>query len=93
MKREKISHPQEDIGGAVSLQTTGRVEALVTFNLKPLFFKPWHRHSAFASSTFLRPEQHEASGFSTVLPIVTKDKQLAMFSITVEQSTAGAGFP
>ena len=61
--------------------------------MEALFFKPTHRHSAFVSSTFLRPEQHKASGLSTWLPIVTKDKHVAMFSTTKEHSMSSTKFP
>ncbi|CAA2933949.1 Hypothetical predicted protein [Olea europaea subsp. europaea] len=42
-------------------------------------------------STVLRAEQQVPSGIFVVLPVVTKDRQSAMLSTKLEQSTAGAG--
>jgi hypothetical protein len=76
------------------LQAAGRAVAFVTFNTTPkeaLLLKASQRHSASAFSTVLSPTQQVPSGFVTVLPLVTYDKQSAMFKIKVEQSTDGAG--
>lgn len=88
--------PQLVTDGALILQAVGKARALVTFNDMPncaLFLNASHKHCASVFNTDLRPEQHVPSGVFTVLPAVTYDRQSAMFSITVEQSAAGAGAP
>uniref|UniRef100_A0A1J3EBI1 Uncharacterized protein n=1 Tax=Noccaea caerulescens TaxID=107243 RepID=A0A1J3EBI1_NOCCA len=88
--------PQRADGGAATLQTEGREAALVRSRVTPreaLFLKPSQIHSGPDLTTVLSPEQHVPSGFSTVLPLVTNDKQSAMFSINEEQSTAIALSP
>jgi len=70
------------------------VLALVTFKTTPreaLLLKASQRHAASALSTVLRPTQQPPSGLVVVLPLVTKDRQSAMFRIRLEQSTDGAG--
>lgn len=80
--------------GAETRQAAGRAKALVTLRVTPswaLFLKASQRQSASVLSTVLSPEQQEPSGFCAVLPLVTKDKQSAMFKTRLEQSAAGAG--
>lgn len=67
---------------------------MVTFKTTPycaLLLKASHRHSASAFSTVFSPVQHVPSGFDAVLPFDTYDRQSAMFSTRLEQSTAGEG--
>lgn len=81
---------------ADTLQAAGRERALVTLSTTPswaLLLKASQMHSASAFKTVLSPEQQVPSGFSVVLPLETKDKQSAMFSTRVEQSTPGGGAP
>lgn len=76
--------------GAETLQTVGKVKALVTFRVTPieaLLLKASHRQSGSAFSTVFKPEQHVPSGFETSLPLDTKDKQSAMLRMIEEQST------
>lgn len=76
------------------MQAAGRDTALVTFSTTPreaLLLKASQRQAGSALSTVLRPEQQVPSGLVAVLPLVTKDKQSAMFKIRLEQSTDGAG--
>lgn len=89
-------HPQWVTEGAETWQAAGRLNALVTFRVIPnwaLFLNPSHKHSASVFNVVLRPEQHDPSGFSTVLPLVTNDKQSAIVNVKLEQSTAGAAAP
>lgn len=92
----ETARPQRADGGAATLQAEGREAALARSRVTPreaLFLKPSQIHSGPDLTTVLRPEQHVPSGFSTVLPFVTNDKQSAMFSINEEQSTAMALSP
>lgn len=66
------------------------MDALVTFNETPieaLLLNASHKHSGPVFNTVFNPEQQLPSGFDTSLPLDTNDKQSAMFSIRVEQST------
>lgn len=50
--------------GAETLQTSGKVMALVIFRVTPkeaLLLKASHRHSGSAFSTVFKPEQHDRS--------------------------------
>ncbi|GER55510.1 disease resistance protein, partial [Striga asiatica] len=80
--------------GADTWQAAGRAKALVMLRVTPswaLLRKVSHRHCASVFSTVFRPEQHVPSGFVAVPPAVTYDRQSAMLSTRLEQSTAGAG--
>lgn len=95
-KREgkaNVLRPQLLMEGAETWQAAGRVRALETLRVTPscaLFLNPSHRHDASVLSVVFRPEQQFPSGFCTVLPLVTNDKQSAIVNARVEQSTAGA---
>lgn len=76
------------------MHAAGSVAALVMFKVTPreaLLLNPSHRHSASVLSTVLSPLQQELAGLASVPPAETKDKQSAMLSMSIEQSTAGAG--
>lgn len=81
---------------AATLQAAGRAMAFVTLRMTPswaLLRKASQMHSASVLSTVFSPEQHVPSGFSTALPFETNDRQSAIVSTKLEQSTAGAAAP